>query len=138
VCLSSGSTSCCGMACDDRQASRHWWPATRAGRVGLAVAGFVLTFLSSVFDNIPRTALAIKQGGYDRGYLAFSVGFGGLMIWFGSSADVALSKKYPEAKSVGSWVKNGWPFAILGWKPDAQHKKRVELPAVQVSMGVSA
>jgi len=26
------------------------------------------------------------------------------MIWFGSSAGVALSNMYPEAKSVGRWV----------------------------------
>jgi hypothetical protein len=106
-----------------------------------------LGFLSSVFDNIPLTALAIKQGGYDWGYLAYTVGFGGSMIWFGSSAGVALSNMYPEAKSVGSWVKNGWPvavayvfgffvmLAILGWKPDAPHKQRVELPAIHVTMG---
>ena len=35
--------------------------------------------------------LALKQGGYDWGFLAYSVGFGGSMIWFGSSAGVALS-----------------------------------------------
>jgi Na+/H+ antiporter NhaD/arsenite permease-like protein len=105
-----------------------------------------LGFLSSVFDNIPLTALAIKQGGYDWGYLAYTVGFGGSMIWFGSSAGVALSNMYPEAKSVISWVKNGWPvavayvfgffvmLAILGWKPDAPHK-RAELPVIQVTMG---
>ena len=47
-------------------------------------------FLSSVFDNIPLTALALKQGGYDWGFLAYAVGFGGSMIWFGSSAGVAI------------------------------------------------
>jgi Na+/H+ antiporter NhaD/arsenite permease-like protein len=106
-----------------------------------------LGFLSSVFDNIPLTALAIKQGGYDWGYLAFTVGFGGSMIWFGSSAGVALSNMYPEAKSVGRWLRHGWPvalayvfgffvmLAILGWKPDAAHKKQAELPAVQMTMG---
>jgi Na+/H+ antiporter NhaD/arsenite permease-like protein len=89
-----------------------------------------LGFLSAVFDNIPLTALALKQGGYDWGYLAYTVGFGGSMIWFGSSAGVALSNMYPEAKSVGSWVANGWHVAIayvigffvmlavLGWHPD--------------------
>jgi Na+/H+ antiporter NhaD/arsenite permease-like protein len=109
-----------------------------------------LGFLSSVFDNIPLTALAIKQGGYDWGYLAFSVGFGGSMIWFGSSAGVALSNMYPEAKSVGSWVKNGWHvalayvfgffvmLAILGWKPDVPHKKQVEAPAPQAVADVRA
>ena len=60
-----------------------------------------LGFVSAVFDNIPLTALALKQGGYDWGYLAYAVGFGGSMIWFGSSAGVALSNMYPEAKSVG-------------------------------------
>ena len=60
-----------------------------------------------MFDNIPLTALALKQGGYDWGYLAYAVGFGGSMIWFGSSAGVALSNMYPEAKSVGRWVQPG-------------------------------
>jgi len=98
-----------------------------------------LGFLSSVFDNIPLTALALKQGGYDWGFLAYAVGFGGSMIWFGSSAGVAISNMYPEAKSVGLWLRHGWfvavsyivgffvMFAIVGWNPDAPHKKRVEL-----------
>ena len=58
-------------------------------------------YVSAVFDNIPLTALALKQGGYDWGFLAYAVGFGGSMIWFGSSAGVALSNQYSEAKSVG-------------------------------------
>jgi Na+/H+ antiporter NhaD/arsenite permease-like protein len=90
-----------------------------------------LGFLSAVFDNIPLTALALKQGGYDWGYLAYTVGFGGSMIWFGSSAGVALSNMYPEAKSVGLWLRHGWfialgyvvgffaMLAILGWHADA-------------------
>jgi Na+/H+ antiporter NhaD/arsenite permease-like protein len=89
-----------------------------------------LGFTSSVFDNIPLTALSLKQGGYDWGFLAYCVGFGGSMIWFGSSAGVALSNMYPEAKSVGLWLRHGWPvtaayvvgffvmLAILGWHPD--------------------
>ena len=88
-----------------------------------------LGFVSSVFDNIPLTALALKQGGYDWGMLAYAVGFGGSMIWFGSSAGVALSNMYPEAKSVGLWLSHGWHVAIayvigflvmlalLGWHP---------------------
>ena len=104
-----------------------------------------LGFLSSVFDNIPLTALAIKQGGYDWGYLAYAVGFGGSMIWFGSSAGVALSNMYPEARSVTSWLRGGWHvalayvfgffvmLAILGWKPDAPHKKQTGLPTVHVT-----
>src|SRR4029077_14256704 len=60
-----------------------------------------LGFLAAVFDNIPLTGLALKQGGYDWGFLAFTVGFGGSMIWFGSSSGLALSNMYPGAKSVG-------------------------------------
>ncbi len=95
-----------------------------------------LGFVSAVFDNIPLTALALKQGGYDWGYLAYAVGFGGSMIWFGSSAGVALSNMYPEAKSVGQWLYHGWHvalayvigfffmLAVLGWHPDQDHRKR--------------
>ena len=71
-----------------------------------------LGFISAVFDNIPLTALALKQGGYDWGLLAYAVGFGGSMIWFGSSAGVAISNMYPEAKSVGRWVRFGWHVAL--------------------------
>jgi len=90
---------------------------------------FGLGFVSAVFDNIPLTALALKQGGYDWGVLAYAVGFGGSMIWFGSSAGVAISNAYPEAKSVGRWVAHGWHvalayvagflvmLAIVGWHP---------------------
>ena len=94
-----------------------------------------LGFVSAVFDNIPLTKLALTQGGYDWGALAYSVGFGGSMIWFGSSAGVAISNLYPEAKSVGNWLKNGWHVTLafilgfaalqlgLGWHPHAPHKQ---------------
>jgi hypothetical protein len=49
-------------------------------------SALALGFVSAFFDNIPLTALALKQGGYDWGMLAYAVGFGGSMIWFGSSA----------------------------------------------------
>ena len=71
-----------------------------------------LGFVSAVFDNIPLTALALRQGGYDWGFLAYAVGFGGSMIWFGSSAGVALSNMYPEARSVGLWLRHGWHVAV--------------------------
>jgi Na+/H+ antiporter NhaD/arsenite permease-like protein len=71
-----------------------------------------LGFVSAVFDNIPLTALALKQGGFDWGFLAYAVGFGGSMIWFGSSAGVALSNMYPEARSVGQWLRHGWVVAV--------------------------
>ena len=76
-----------------------------------ALSALSLGFISAVFDNIPLTALALKQGGYDWGFLAYAVGFGGSMIWFGSSAGVALSNMYPEAKSVGRWLRHGWHVA---------------------------
>src|SRR6185312_13203120 len=71
-----------------------------------------LGFVSAVFDNIPLTALALKQGGYDWGYLAYAVGFGGSMIWFGSSAGVALSNMYPEGKDAIAWVRGGWHVTL--------------------------
>jgi Na+/H+ antiporter NhaD/arsenite permease-like protein len=92
-----------------------------------------LGFISAVFDNIPLTALALRQGGYDWGMLAYAVGFGGSMTWFGSSAGVALANLFPEAKSVGLWLRHGWfvipacvvgffvMLAVLGWKPDATY-----------------
>lgn len=104
-------------------------------------ATFGLGFLSSVFDNIPLTALALKQGGYDWGMLAYAVGFGGSMIWFGSSAGVAISNTYPEARSVAAWVKGGWHvavgyvlgffvlLAVLGWHPQAKRERGAEAPA---------
>jgi Na+/H+ antiporter NhaD/arsenite permease-like protein len=94
---------------------------------------FGLGFLSAVFDNIPLTALALKQGGYDWGFLAYAVGFGGSMIWFGSSAGVALTNLFPEGRSVAQWLRHGWWIAIAyvigffvmlaawGWHPDAPH-----------------
>jgi Na+/H+ antiporter NhaD/arsenite permease-like protein len=90
---------------------------------------FGLGALSSVFDNIPLTALALRQGGYDWALLSFAVGFGGSMIWFGSSAGVALTNMYPEGRSVVQWLKQGWyvPLAyvigfsvmllVQGWTP---------------------
>jgi Na+/H+ antiporter NhaD/arsenite permease-like protein len=79
---------------------------------------FALGWVSAVFDNIPLTKLALEQGGYDWGALAYAVGFGGSMIWFGSSAGVAVSNLFPEAKSVGRWLKAGWYVALayaVGW-----------------------
>ncbi|HYT15963.1 MAG TPA: citrate transporter [Burkholderiales bacterium] len=108
-----------------------------------------LGFVSAVFDNIPLTALALKQGGYDWGYLAYGVGFGGSMIWFGSSAGVALSNMYPEAKSVGRWLYHGWHvtlayvvgfFALLfvmGWHPNLPHKGGVPIAAAMPTSSAS-
>ena len=99
-----------------------------------AVTALTLGFVSAVFDNIPLTALALKQGGYDWGFLAYAVGFGGSMIWFGSSAGVALSSMYPEGRSVANWLRHGWHVTLayivgfivlnvaVGWHPHAPHK----------------
>lgn len=109
-------------------------------------SAFGLGFISSVFDNIPLTALALKQGGYDWGVLAYAVGFGGSMIWFGSSAGVALSNMYPEARSVGLWLRHGWHVAIayvigffvllavIGWAPHERNKPAPKTAAVQYSL----
>jgi hypothetical protein len=75
-----------------------------------------LGFVSAVFDNIPLTALALKQGGYDWDYLA--------------SAGVAISNQFPQTKSVAQWLRHGWyvPVAyvvgffamliLIGWHPN--------------------
>ena len=99
---------------------------------------FWLGFISPVFDNIPLTKLFLEQGGYDWGMLAYAVGFGGSMLWFGSSAGVALSSMYPEARSAVNWLRQGWHvpvayvvgffimLAIAGWSPHAPHKSSQE------------
>ncbi|MBL8753868.1 MAG: citrate transporter [Planctomycetes bacterium] len=90
---------------------------------------FALGLVSSIFDNIPLTKLAIDQGGYDWGLLAFAVGYGGSMLWFGSSAGVAVAGVFDQAKSVGAWLRHGWHvavgfalgfvvmFLVFGWSP---------------------
>ena len=95
-----------------------------------------LGFVSAVFDNIPLTALALKQGGYDWGHVAYAVGFGGSMIWFGSSAGVAISSIFPEAKSTFAWIRGGWfvvlaylvgfaaMLAVIGWYPDLKEPSK--------------
>jgi Na+/H+ antiporter NhaD/arsenite permease-like protein len=104
-----------------------------------------LGFVSAVFDNIPLTALALKQGGYDWGFLAYAVGFGGSMLWFGSSAGVGISNMFPESKNALRWAIAGWHvtlayvvgfffmLAVLGWNPDKPHKRQAQLPASPVA-----
>ena len=100
------------------------------------ITAFAFGFLSAVFDNIPLTKLCLDQGHYDWGMLAYAVGFGGSMIWFGSSAGVAITNKFPEGRNVVLWVKKGWHVAVayvigffalyllLGWEPadNKEHK----------------
>ncbi|MCU0864828.1 MAG: SLC13 family permease [Planctomycetes bacterium] len=94
-----------------------------------------LGFVSAFFDNIPLTKLAIDQGGHDWGLLAYAVGYGGSMLWFGSSAGVAISGLFHEAKSAKAWLVNGWHvavgyvlgfvamFLLFGWQPRELPKK---------------
>ena len=86
-------------------------------------------FVSSVFNNIPLTQLTLIKGGYDWALLSYAVGFGGSMMWFGSSAGVAVCNVFPKARSFMNWLRYGWhiPFAFLvgfgvylitlGWDP---------------------
>lgn len=98
------------------------------------VSSLGLGFVSAIFDNIPLTKLALEQSGYDWALLAYAVGFGGSMIWFGSSAGVAIVKDFPEARNTGRWLREGWfvvvayvagflvQQAIVGWDPAAPHR----------------
>ncbi len=101
------------------------------------VTAFALGFLSAVFDNIPLTKLCLDQGHYDWGMLAYTVGFGGSMVWFGSSAGVAITNKFPEGRDVFLWVKKGWFVAaayvigfftlylIMGWEPADNNEHKI-------------
>jgi len=101
------------------------------------ITALALGFLSAVFDNIPLTKLCLDQGHYDWGMLAYSVGFGGSMIWFGSSAGVAITNKFPEGRNVILWVKKGWHVAvayiigffalylIMGWEPADNNEHKI-------------
>lgn len=114
-------------------------------------SAFVLGFVSAVFDNIPLTKLALTQGGYDWGILAYAVGFGGSMLWFGSSAGVAISGIYPQAKSSINWLKSGWHvvlayvvsffilLSVCGWNPHPPHKEpKVKLSKPGAGVGSSS
>ncbi len=65
------------------------------------------------------------------------------MIWFGSSAGVALSNMYPAAKSTVNYIKGGWHvtfayivsffimLSLVGWHPHPPHKKGMEKAATE-------
>ncbi|HIV54345.1 MAG TPA: citrate transporter [Candidatus Anaerobiospirillum stercoravium] len=86
-------------------------------------------FVSAVFNNIPLTQLCLIKGGYDWALISYAVGFGGSMVWFGSSAGVAVCDMFPKARSFMNWLRYGWhiPFGfvigfgvyllIIGWDP---------------------
>jgi len=112
------------------------------------VTALFLGFLSAVFDNIPLTKLCLDQGHYDWGMLAYTVGFGGSMIWFGSSAGVAITNKFQEARDVVQWATKGWHvavsyvlgffalFLLLGWEPaDNKEHKIINCPVPGCPLG---
>lgn len=121
---------CASMMPVERLPAASWYSALTLG------------FVSAIFDNIPLTALALKQGGFDWGLLAYAVGFGGSLMWFGSSAGVALSNLYPQAKSVGAWLTKGWHLSLayvlgffallltLGWHPQQEPGQGQAAPAM--------
>jgi hypothetical protein len=89
-----------------------------------------LGFVSAVFDNIPLTALALKQGGYDWGFVAFAVRLRGSMIWFGSSAVLSRYRTISKREISGCVGALGWHvtvayiiaylvmMVVVGWHPD--------------------
>ena len=101
------------------------------------MSAFILGFVSAVFDNIPLTKLCLEQGCFDWGMLAYTVGFGGSMIWFGSSAGVAITNKFVEARHVIQWLTKGWHVTLayvvgffvlyltMGWEPADNNKVKV-------------
>jgi len=104
---------------------------------------FGLGIVSAFFDNIPLTKICLDQGHYDWGMLAYAVGFGGSMVWFGSSAGVAITNKFHEARNMKLWIVNAWHVAlayvlgflvlymVMGWKPADNNKHKVENCPVQ-------
>ncbi|MBN1819890.1 MAG: hypothetical protein JW833_04205 [Prolixibacteraceae bacterium] len=99
--------------------------------------------VSAFFDNIPLTKICLEQGHYDWGMLAYAVGFGGSMVWFGSSAGVAITNKFHEARNMKLWIKSAWHVAVayivgflmlywlMGWRPaDNKEHKVVNCPVI--------
>lgn len=75
------------------------------------VVAVVLGLISPVFDNIPLASLALDIGGFEWPFLALAIGFGGSMLWFGSSAGVALAKEFPELEQTRDWFPR--PFFVV-------------------------
>ena len=67
-------------------------------------------------------------------------------VWAIRSAGVALSNMYPEAKSVGNWLRHGWHVAlayvvaflvmvaVLGWHPQPLNKGAAPVPAAATAV----
>jgi len=75
------------------------------------------------------------------------------MIWFGSSAGVAITSKFHEARSVFGWLKAGWHIAVAyvlgffillflwGWEPEVIEKKNQsghkKVPTEQIAPAIT-
>ena len=98
--------------------------------IGVALGAMLL-----VAHIPPQRLMQFAPPAYILGLLAYAVGVGGSMLGFGSSAGVALSNLFPEAKSAVQWLRHGWFIAvgyivgffalllILGWQPHEPHKQ---------------
>jgi len=77
------------------------------------VVAVAMGLLSPWFDNIPLTALCLRMDGFFWGLLAYTVGYGGSAMWFGSSAGVALGLIHPRIYDTKQWW--GWsgPFVAM-------------------------
>jgi Na+/H+ antiporter NhaD/arsenite permease-like protein len=75
------------------------------------IVAVVLGLISPIFDNIPLASLALDIGGFHWALLALAIGFGGSMLWFGSSAGVALAKEFPELEQTRDWFPR--PFLVI-------------------------
>jgi hypothetical protein len=72
------------------------------------------------------------------------------MIWFGSSAGVAISSVFPEARSVSAWIKGGWfvmaaylagfitMILLIGWHPEQKGRSRHGPPGGGIEQAVMA
>jgi hypothetical protein len=81
--------------------------------------------------------------------LAFSVSFGGSMIWFGSSAGVGLSNLFPESRPVPGWIRGGWHviaayvlgFAavmlVTGWHPTPKRPPQARPDVLQSALVIT-
>jgi hypothetical protein len=114
----------------------------RFAHAGGEIAGGILTdrlhlgFLAAVLNNIPLTALALKERGYDWGFLAYTVGIAGSA----HRPEWPLTDLYPEARSVGRSVRHDWfvtlayligffvMLSVRSWHSDALHREET-LPA---------
>jgi len=84
-----------------------------AAYVGYDVTAILAGHVSAWFDNIPLTALLLMIGNMFWGLVAYTVGYGGSAMWFGSSAGVALGVQYPELYDTKRWCGKTGPFVAV-------------------------